>query len=71
MGAAALVQDAKGHTRVKHIDICEHYIRERVAAGDIEVQHVPSAENLADIFTKVLPCDAHLTIVRALGLTSE
>jgi len=69
MGSAALARDAKGHARVKHIDIREHYIRERVAAGDIEIQHVASAENLADIFTKVLPRDAHLAIVRALGLT--
>jgi hypothetical protein len=69
MGAAALARDAKRHARVKHIDIREHYIRERVAAGDIEVQHVPSAENLADIFTKVLQRDGYLAIVRALGLT--
>jgi hypothetical protein len=64
MGAAVLARDVKGHVHVKHIDIREH-----VAAGDIEIQHVPSAENLADIFTKVLPHDAHLAIVRALGLT--
>jgi hypothetical protein len=69
LGAAALARDAKGHARIKHIDIREHYIRERVAAGDIDIHHVPSAKNLADIFTKILPRDAHLTIVRALGLT--
>ncbi|KAF7345159.1 Retrovirus-related Pol polyprotein from transposon TNT 1-94 [Mycena sanguinolenta] len=69
MGAAALAKDAKGHARVKHIDIREHYIRERVAANDIEIHHVESASNLADLFTKVLPRDAHLALVRALGLT--
>ncbi|KAF7346029.1 Retrovirus-related pol polyprotein [Mycena sanguinolenta] len=69
MGAAALAKDARGHARVKHIDIREHYIRERVADGDIEVVHVESANNLADLFTKVLPRDAHLALVRALGLT--
>jgi hypothetical protein len=69
MGAAALARDAKGHARVKHIDIREHYIRERVAAGDINIQHVASTNNLADIFTKVLPRDTQLSIVRALGLT--
>jgi hypothetical protein len=57
MGAAALARDAKGHARNKHIDIREHYIRERVAAG-----------NLVDIFTKILPRDSHLAIARALGL---
>jgi hypothetical protein len=69
LGAAALARDAKGHARVKHIDIREHYICERIVAGDIEILHVASADNLADIFTKILPREAHLSIVRALGLT--
>jgi hypothetical protein len=69
MGAAALAVDAKGHARVKHIDIREHFIRERVADGDIEIVRTESANNLADIFTKTLPRDAHLALVRALGLT--
>jgi hypothetical protein len=68
LGASALTCDAKGHAHVKYIDIREHYIHEHMAAGDIKIQHVASAENLADIFTTVLPCDAHLTIVRSLGL---
>jgi hypothetical protein len=69
MGATSLAKDAKGHARVKHIDIREHYIRERVADGDIEILRVESANNLADLFTKILPRDAHLSLVRALGLT--
>jgi hypothetical protein len=69
LGAAALARDAKGHARVKQIDICKHYIRERITAGDIEIQHVASADNLADIFTKILPREAHLSIICALGLT--
>ncbi|KAJ7931852.1 hypothetical protein B0H13DRAFT_2308241 [Mycena leptocephala] len=52
-----------------HIDIREHWIRERVAAGNVDIQHVPSAENVPDVFTRVLPRYAHLAIVRALGLT--
>ena len=68
-GATALAKDAKGHARVKHINIREHYIRERVEANDIEVLRVESSNNLADIFTKILPRDAHLAAVRALGLT--
>jgi hypothetical protein len=68
-GAVALANDAKGHARVKHIDIREHYIRERVADGDVQILHTDSANNLADLFTKVLPRDAHLALVRALGLT--
>jgi hypothetical protein len=69
MGAAAIAVDAKGHACVKHINIREHFIRERVADGDIEVVRTESANNLADIFTKVLPCDVHIALVRTLGLT--
>jgi hypothetical protein len=69
LGAAALAQDAKGHAHVKHINIREHYIHEHVATRDIEIQHVASADNFANIFTKILPHEAHLSIVCALGLT--
>lgn len=68
MGATALLQDTNGHVHVKHINIHEHYIHKHVTAGDVELQHVPSAENLADIFMKVLPHDTHLVIVHTLGL---
>jgi hypothetical protein len=69
MGAAALAVDVKGHARIKHIDIRKHFIRERIADSNIEVVHMESVNNLADIFTKTLPRDAHLALVRAFGLT--
>jgi len=41
----------------KHNSICYHYVREAVAAGCLRIAHVPSEENLADMFTK--PLGAH------------
>lgn len=43
------------HNRSKHFDTDFHYIREQVALGLIETRHIPSAQQLADIFTKSLP----------------
>jgi hypothetical protein len=43
------------HQRTKHIEIDLHFVRERVAAGDIRVLHVPTSSQYADIFTKGLP----------------
>jgi hypothetical protein len=43
------------HQRTKHVEIDLHFVRERVAAGDIRVLHVPTSSQYADIFTKVLP----------------
>jgi len=39
----------------KNISICYHFVREAVAMGEILIAHIPSTENPADCFTKVLP----------------
>jgi len=41
--------------RTKHIDIKYHFIREAIIEGIIKLQYIPTAEQLADIFTKILP----------------
>ncbi len=38
----------------KHNEICYHCVREAVACGIIRVAHIPSDQNLADMFTKML-----------------
>jgi hypothetical protein len=43
------------HQRTKHIEIDLHFVREKVAAGDVHVLHVPTSSQYADIFTKGLP----------------
>jgi len=43
------------HQRTKHIEIDLHFVRDRVAAGDVRVLHVPTTSQYADIFTKGLP----------------
>jgi hypothetical protein len=42
------------HSRTKHIDIQHHFLRDHQQKGDIEVFHVSSENQLADIFTKPL-----------------
>ena len=42
------------HSRTKHIEIRHHFIRDHVAKGDIDLFHVNTEKQLADIFTKPL-----------------
>ena len=42
------------HRRTKHIEIDIHFVREKVALGQVCVLHVPSTAQFADIFTKGL-----------------
>lgn len=36
----------------KHNAICYHYVREAVTARILRIAHIPSGQNLADMFTK-------------------
>jgi len=45
------------HQRTKHIEMDIHFVREKVARGQVRVLHVPSCYQIADIFTKGLPLE--------------
>ena len=67
-GAIALTKNTKDHGKVKHIDIRHHYIRELLESGNIVMEQVSSADNLADLFTKPLPRDHHHRLLSALDI---
>ena len=54
-GAIELAKNAKYHNRTKHIDICHHFVRERVVSKEIKVIYCPTENMIADIMTKGLP----------------
>ena len=62
-GAIELAKNAKFHNRTKHIDICHHFVRERVVSNEIRVIYCPTEDMIADIMTKGL---AKLTYVNAV-----
>ncbi|XP_066354331.1 uncharacterized mitochondrial protein AtMg00810-like [Miscanthus floridulus] len=43
------------HRRTKHIELDIHFVREKVAIGELRVTHVLSVWQFADVFTKGLP----------------
>jgi hypothetical protein len=52
--AIRLVDNPVEHSHTKHIDIWHHFLREHQQRGDIEISHVSTDHQLADIFTKPL-----------------
>ena len=67
-GAIALTKNTRDHGKVKHIDIWHHYIRELLRSEVITIEQVPSADNLADLFTKPLPRDRHHHLLASLNI---
>jgi hypothetical protein len=58
------------HQRTKHVEINLHFVRERVAIGDVRVLHVPMTSQFADIFTKGLPTSVFLEFRFSLNIRS-
>nr|GEY26889.1 hypothetical protein [Tanacetum cinerariifolium] len=58
------------HSRMKHIAVRYHFIKEHVEKGTIELYFVKTDYQLADIFTKALSVDKFNYLVRRLGMRS-
>jgi nicotinamide mononucleotide adenylyltransferase len=50
--AANGIANRRGLGKVKHVQVNELWVQERVASGDIEVREVEGKSNLADLLTK-------------------
>ena len=57
-GAVELSRDRKSCHRSRHVDRRYFKVRELYFAGELRVEHVPTADNVADIFTKPLPFES-------------
>jgi hypothetical protein len=66
--ALQVVKNPDHQSTMKHVHRSYNWIRERVAEGDISIQHVPGTENVADIFTKPLGRLKFTRFRDALGL---
>lgn len=56
-------------TKLRHVDIHHHWLRQAVQAGEIAIRWVPTKDMTADGLTKLLPTQNHGKFMRALGLT--
>ena len=54
LSSIRLAENPVFHARTKHIEVHNHYIRENVLEGEIEMVPTNTNEQFADIFTKVL-----------------
>jgi hypothetical protein len=58
------------HSKMKHIPIKFHFLREQVAEKNIQVEYVGTKEQIADIFTKLLPREYFEYLRQKLGIVS-
>jgi hypothetical protein len=56
------------HDRSKHIEIRYHFIRDWVHRGVVQLQFIPTDDQVADILTKALPRGKHVFFRDKMGL---
>ena len=59
------------HSKIKHVAIDYHFIREQVQNGVLRVAHVSPANQLADTLTKPLHRIRFLDLKSKIGLLSQ
>ncbi|GHB31923.1 hypothetical protein GCM10010392_68950 [Streptomyces clavifer] len=57
------------HSRTKHVAIRYHFLKDKVADGEVKLEYVPTTEQVADIFTKPLPKEVFEYLRKKLGVT--
>ena len=53
-GAIAFSKDGGNHSKMKHISLREHFLRDLVREKQIRPEYIATADNPADLFTKAL-----------------
>jgi len=66
--ALTLIKNPMSVNRCKHIDIAYHFVRDRVERGELLMEHIPTSEMVADVFTKALPSSALAMCCLGMGL---
>ncbi|GJV02941.1 hypothetical protein Tco_1336510 [Tanacetum coccineum] len=68
--AIALCCNNVQHSRAKHIDVHNHFIKEQEENGIVELYFVQNEYQLADIFTKPLSRERFNFLIEKLGMRS-
>ncbi|RVW19278.1 hypothetical protein CK203_093782 [Vitis vinifera] len=62
------VLEAYSRQRTKHVEIDQHFIKEKINEGVIYTPFIASKSKLADMFTKALPLNIYSLLIDKLGM---
>lgn len=69
--AICLANNPRDHSRMKHIDIKFHFVRELINNNEINVLYCSTNDMLADIMTKPLPAEKFIKLRTLIGMVDK
>ncbi|KAL1221166.1 Retrovirus-related Pol polyprotein from transposon RE2 [Cardamine amara subsp. amara] len=70
VGATYLCANPVFHSRMKHLALDYHFIRDLIQSGELRVTHVSTKDQLADALTKPLPRPRFRELMIKIGVTN-
>jgi hypothetical protein len=67
-GSLYFAKDPVNHRRAKHIAVRHHWMREKIADGELKLEWVSTKENAADVLTKSLDIEKHYRFTKGMGM---
>jgi hypothetical protein len=68
LSAISISRNPVQHSRTKHIDIRHHFLRDMVEDKIINIEHIETTNQLADMFTKPLDSERFFSLRKSLGM---
>jgi len=68
IGSTYLCANLVFHTHMKHLAIDYHFVRDLVASKEVQLSHVPTSHQLADLLTKPLSHSRHAFLLDKIGI---
>lgn len=69
--AIRIAENPVFHARTKHVEVHYHFLREKVLRGEIEMEHMNTEKQVADMFTKGLNISKFEEFRACLGIVSK
>jgi len=66
--AIAIAKNPQSYNRTKYTEVRHHYLRSKVEEEELELEHIPTGDRVADPLTKALNKEKHSKFAKEMGV---